>query len=81
MKRTVVNKPASKGGSPYTPADLAVGETVSIFGREFHIVDADAQTRSWYDSKLGITLVPAVETPDDGHAAERARYAPHNLFA
>lgn len=35
------------GSGPFSPSDLAVGQTVTIYGRTFIVVDADEFTRAW----------------------------------
>lgn len=35
------------GSGNLSPADLAVGQTVTIYGRTYILIDADAFTRNW----------------------------------
>lgn len=63
VKRHQVDK--EDGSGPFTPTDLAVGETVTVYGRTFILVDADAFTRTWYAEKLGVELGPAGGYPAD----------------
>lgn len=37
-----------KEGGFLTPHDLAVGSTVTVYGRTYFLVDADAWTRTWW---------------------------------
>lgn len=60
-------------GSAFCREDFAVGRELEIFGRVFVIVDADTRTRRSYDEEYGVDLGPAIEYPDDGFDAERAR--------
>jgi hypothetical protein len=53
--------------------DLVVGETVAIYGRRFHIVDANESTRAHLLEALGRDNAPAEPFPeaqfDKGRAA------------
>jgi hypothetical protein len=56
------------GGAAGTvgPADLAVGATITVYGRTFFLVDADAFTREWYAAHLpGAEQGPAQGYPSD----------------
>lgn len=57
----------------YTPADFGVGEEIWIHGRRFRIVDADLNTRQWYERCLGRSLKSAEDYPEDGYRAQRAK--------
>ena len=46
------------------PADIRVADNVSVYGRVFRIVDADAFTRAYFTAQ-GITLAPAEAVPMD----------------
>jgi hypothetical protein len=70
LKRSHVKHP---DGRKFTPGDFVIGEEVTIFGRTFTIVDADLGTRRVYERAYGEALGPALDMPDDGFAAERAR--------
>jgi hypothetical protein len=60
--------------SPLTPADLAVGQTVTVYGRTFFLLDADAFTRGWYAQQLGLELGPAGQYPADPVDAYRQHF-------
>lgn len=45
--------------------DLNVGNDLNIYGRVYHIYDADGFTRRWYEGEKGISLAPAEELPSD----------------
>jgi hypothetical protein len=60
--------------SPLTPSDLAVGRTVTIYGRTFFLVDADAFTRSWYGQHMELELAPAGSYPSDPVDAYRQHF-------
>jgi len=51
LKKAKLTKPDST--SPYTDADLSIGQTVNAFGREFLLYDADAFTKEYIDQKYG----------------------------
>lgn len=57
----------------YTPSDFGVGYEVWIHGRRFRIVDADLNTRQWYERCLGRALNPPEEYPEDGYGAQRTK--------
>jgi hypothetical protein len=61
-------------GSFFTPADFTVGETVSIYGRTFHLVDADTFTREFAASKLGKELGGPLPYPGDPVDTYRATF-------
>lgn len=69
MKRHQITKEAD--GGLLSPADLAVGQTVAVYGRSFFIVDADAFTRSWYPQQMGVELAAAGTYPADPVEAYR----------
>ncbi|KAG5184346.1 Protofilament ribbon protein [Tribonema minus] len=57
--------------------DLRIGDTVAVYGRRFHIVDANESTRAWLEKELGRLRAPAVPFPeaqfDQGRAAIMAK--------
>lgn len=52
-------------GGFFTPPDFSVGMEVSIYGRSYYLVDADAFTRDWYRSNLNVDLSEPLPYPDD----------------
>ncbi|EAY19464.1 MGC84469 protein, putative [Trichomonas vaginalis G3] len=52
LAKTVLKNPRT--GQPYSDQDLMVGETVTAFGRNFLIYDADEFTKQFLDDKYGI---------------------------
>jgi hypothetical protein len=72
LRRHQVTK--EEDGSPMTPADLAVGQTVSVYGRTFFVVDADSFTRNWYSQQLGLELAAPGTYPADPVEAYRAHF-------
>ena len=49
----------------YGVADLAIDTRVTIYGREFHIVDAPPSTRAYVEKALGVEMPAAVPLPPD----------------
>lgn len=72
VKRHQITK--EQGGSPFTPADLAVGETVTVYGRTFFVVDADAFTRAWYTEHMNLELAGPGTYPADPVDASRKHF-------
>ncbi|KAF6256559.1 hypothetical protein COO60DRAFT_1627135 [Scenedesmus sp. NREL 46B-D3] len=71
VKRHQVDK---EDGTPFTPTDLAVGQTVTVYGRTYILVDADAFTRRWYDEKLDLQLAAPGDYPGDPVDEYRQRF-------
>lgn len=61
-------------GSPFTPADLAVGEMVTVYGRTFFVVDVDAFTRAWYTEHMNLELAGPGTYPADPVDAYRKHF-------
>lgn len=72
VKRHQVDK---EDGSPFTPADLAVGQTVTVYGRTYILIDADAFTRTWYAEKMDQQLAAPGDYPGDPVDDYRQRFA------
>lgn len=51
-----------EGGGFFGPADFAVGGSIRLYGRELHIIDADAFTRAEHQA-AGMPLAPALPLP------------------
>lgn len=62
------------GVSFFTPADFAVGEQVTIYGRTFFLVDADTFTREFYKTQMGMDLPGPMGYPDDPVDTYRATF-------
>ena len=63
------------GGGVYGLSDLVVGSSVSVYGREVHLVDADPFTRAFFNDR-GAPLAPALPYPDsplDQYRAARSK--------
>ena len=51
LMRTLLPKPGTN--THYTDADLFIGQTVDVFGRQFFLYDADQFTKDFLDAKFG----------------------------
>lgn len=81
LKRSPLPKapPAAAGGAAlpgqarltpdgcYAPADLRIGATVAILGRNFLIYDCDPATRQWYSVRQGGAGAGAATSKGEGH--------------
>jgi Ca2+-binding EF-hand superfamily protein len=65
VNRSVVKNPET--GRTYEPDDLDIGGQLELIGRQFHIVDADEYTRSYYEEVLGRDLGQPDQYPGDRH--------------
>ncbi len=66
LKRMKVKKANASGGEGYySPEDIHIGGDMCILGRTFRVIDADKQTRSWYEEKFSVTLPDAIRLPDN----------------
>ncbi len=72
MKRHQILK--EEDGTPLTPADLAVGQLITIYGRTFFVVDADTFTREWYTQQMGLQLAAPGTYPADPVDAYRQHF-------
>ncbi|KAG2501001.1 hypothetical protein HYH03_000822 [Edaphochlamys debaryana] len=52
-------------GSFFNPTDFAVGDCVTMYGRTFYLVDADAFTREYLQMKYGKDLASPLGYPND----------------
>eukprot|EP00879_Flechtneria_rotunda_P003529 GHRR01003761.1.p1 GENE.GHRR01003761.1~~GHRR01003761.1.p1 ORF type:complete len:637 (+),score=222.63 GHRR01003761.1:163-2073(+) len=53
------------GSGRFSIADLAVGQTVTLYGRTIVLLDADTFTRNWYAENMGTEQAPAGGYPED----------------
>ena len=65
-------------GTFFAPADFIVGDNVSLYGRTFHIVDADVFTRQTMGD-AGLEYGPAETYPDDPFTTKKLSTQRHNL--
>jgi DUF1126 PH-like domain len=63
MKRSAT--PRRPDGSAFRVRDFVVGGEVTMCGRTFHLVDADAFTREYTSERLQVCLAPALPYPQD----------------
>ena len=61
IRRHRIEKP---DGRFYEPRDFAVGGNVAMYGRTFHITDADAFTRGFLQDQVG---APSMASPPSPH--------------
>jgi hypothetical protein len=59
-------------GRPITFDALAVGSSISFYGRQFVLTDADKFTRDFYAS-VGVTVPDAIDLPNDAYTTLRSR--------
>ena len=59
---TITAKPTEN----YTAADLYVGLTMNVFGRDFYIYACDPFTKQFYAEKFGVELVDAEKPQSEG---------------
>jgi len=72
VKRHQITK--EEDGNLLSPADIAVGQPVTVYGRTFFMVDADVFTRTWYAQQLGLELAQAGTYPADPVEAYRQHF-------
>lgn len=70
LRRGRYNHP---NGHPFELSDFMVGESFWLLGHEYHIVDCDGQTRSYYDEVLHTDQPSATNYPDRPYAEELSR--------
>lgn len=52
-------------GGFFTPDEFSVGDTTTMYGRTFYLVDADTFTREYYGTTYGKELGSPQGYPDD----------------
>ena len=70
MKRLVLKNPDT--GKVFALPDFSIGESLTINGRPYTIVDADEATRLHFRTELKRPMPPGCVIPDDGYATLRA---------
>jgi hypothetical protein len=68
------HKLTKEDGGFFSPADFHVGECVTIYGRTYFLVDADAFTRNYCKETLGTDLAGSLPYPDDPVDQYRATF-------
>ncbi|CAN0551441.1 unnamed protein product, partial [Ectocarpus sp. 12 AP-2014] len=76
VKRHQIPYPEVRAGRPgtYTVDDIAVGGTIEVYGRRFHVVDANGTTRRLLQERLGRFEAPAIPFPVDRYSVERKEF-------
>lgn len=54
--------------------DISVGGTIDVYGRRFHVVDANGATRRLLSERLGRFEAPAIPFPTDRYTVERKEF-------
>lgn len=67
------HKVKTDAGEPVRAEDMLVGTNFTIYGRTFHIVDADKHTRTVL-AKAGWNVKPAEQYPEDPYGAKRTSF-------
>ena len=63
LKRAVFMK--ADGKTPYAPIDFMIGSHVILGGKNFRVVDADVNTRKYFQKCYNIEMPPAEQVADD----------------
>lgn len=58
----------------YTIDDISVGGTIDVYGRRFHVVDANGATRRLLEERWGRFEAPAIPFPVDRYTVERKEF-------
>ena len=58
----------------YTVDDIRVGGTIDVYGRRFHVVDANGATRRLLEERWGRFEAPAIPFPVDRYTVERKEF-------
>ena len=53
------------GKTPYAPIDFMIGSHIILAGKNFRVVDADVNTRKYFQKTFNVTLPGAEKIPDD----------------
>jgi hypothetical protein len=81
LQPTITNTPGMiKPPSPLLmPADIEVGKTVPVYGREFFIYDCDDATKEFYEKYMG-KVFEKLRVPEEAKVHLQLLYPPHNGF-
>jgi hypothetical protein len=81
LQPTIVATPGMiKPPSPLLmPADIEVGKTIPVYGRDFFIYDCDDATREFYETYMG-KVFEKVNVPEEEKVHLQLLYPPHNGF-
>lgn len=69
VRSTCQGRPGS-----YTIDDISVGGTIDVYGRRFHVVDANGATRRLLEERWGRFEAPAIPFPVDRYTVERKEF-------
>lgn len=64
------------GSSYYSAYDFRVGDTITVFGRNFYIFDADTATIDYYNNNFGIDQSPVSIDDEEQEPPVRAVCVP-----
>ena len=70
VRRHRVQRPGAADGQFYTVEDLNIGHTLTIYSRQFQLVDCDQFTANFL-TKLGVLLNPPQPIPGDPYTDQR----------
>eukprot|EP00981_Chlorochromonas_danica_P009524 scaffold2721_cov181-Ochromonas_danica.AAC.2 len=72
VRRAIINK---TNGTPFIEEDFRTGAVITIYGRNFHLVDADPATKDYLARTFGITFYPS-PLPEDPYTKFRKTLEP-----
>jgi len=70
VRRHRVQRPGGPDGQFYTVEDLNIGHDLTVYSRQFRLVDCDPFTKNFL-TKLGVRLNPPQPIPGDPHGEQR----------
>jgi len=70
VRRQRVERPGAGDGQFYTVEDLNIGNELTIYARQFKLVDCDQFTNNFL-TKLGVRLNAPQQIPADPHTQQR----------
>jgi Ca2+-binding EF-hand superfamily protein len=70
VRRHRIKRPAPYDAQFYTVEDFNIGNELTMYGRQFKLVDCDEFTRNFM-TKLGVRLNPPQPLPDDPYSENR----------
>ncbi len=73
VRRGIVHKP---DGTPYAPEDFRLGEEISVYGRNYKLVDCDNATRKYLRRHLQVNESSPLDIPVDEYEKFRKTIQP-----
>jgi len=70
VRRHRVQRPGAVEGQFYTVEDLNIGNELTIYSRQFKLVDCDQFTNNFL-TKLGVRMNPPQQIPGDPYTEQR----------